>query len=44
MQSNDSVTFSGQHMGYEEFFNQMVEALGIIIDRPPKGRLRKMES
>jgi len=24
--------------------NQMVEALGIIIDRPPKGKPHKMES
>ncbi len=32
-------------MGYEEFFKQMVGALGIsIIDRRPKGRPRKMES
>jgi len=31
-------------MGYEEFLTQMVEALGIIIDRCPKGRPRKMES
>jgi len=31
-------------MGSKEFFIQMVEALGIIIDRRPKGRLRKMES
>jgi hypothetical protein len=31
-------------MGSEEFLKQMVEALGIIIDRHPKGRLRKMES
>jgi len=28
----------------EEFLNRMVEALGIIIDRRPKGRPRKMES
>jgi len=28
-------------MGPEEFFNRMIEALGIIIDRRPKGRLRK---
>jgi hypothetical protein len=28
----------------EEFLNQMVEALGIIIDRSPKRRPRKMES
>ncbi len=31
-------------MGPEEFLNQMVEALGIIIDRRPKGKPRKMES
>ena len=31
-------------MGNEEFLNQMVEALGIIIDRHSKGRSRKMES
>jgi hypothetical protein len=31
-------------MGSVEFLNQMVEALGIIIDRRPKGRTRKMES
>jgi len=31
-------------MGSEEFFNRMVEALGIIIDRHLKGRPRKMES
>jgi len=32
-------------MEYEEFFNQMIETLGItIIDRRPKGRSRKMES
>jgi len=31
-------------MGSEEFLNQMVEALGITIDRRPKGRPRKMES
>jgi hypothetical protein len=31
-------------MGSEEFFNQMVEGLGITIDRRPKGRPRKMES
>jgi len=28
----------------EEFFNRMVEDLDIIIDRRPKGKLRKMES
>ena len=31
-------------MGFEEFLNWRVEALGIIIDRRPKGRPRKMES
>ncbi len=31
-------------MGSEEFLRRMVEALGIIIDRRPKGRLRKMEN
>ena len=31
-------------MGPEEFFNQMIETLGIIIDRRPKERLRKMDS
>jgi hypothetical protein len=31
-------------MGSEEFFNQMAETLGIITDRCPKGRPRKMEN
>ena len=31
-------------MGSEEFLNRMVEASGIVIDRCPKGRARKMES
>jgi len=31
-------------MGSEEFLNQMVETLGIIIDKCPKGKPRKMES
>ena len=31
-------------MGSEEFLNKIVEALGIIIDRGPKGRPRKIES
>ncbi len=30
-------------MGSEEFLIRMVEALGIIIDIRPKGRLRKRE-
>ena len=36
--------FSGKPIGSEEFLNRMVEALGIIIDRRPKGRPRKMEN
>ena len=43
-QVNNSVTFSGELIGSKEFLNQMVEVLGIILDRRPKGRLRKMES
>jgi len=45
-QVNNSVTFSGQPkpIGSEEFLNQMIEALGIIINKRPKGRPRKMES
>jgi len=32
-------------MGSEEFLNRLVAALGItIIDRRPKGKLRKMKS
>ena len=41
---NNSIIFSGKPIGSEEVLNQMVEALGIIIDIRPKGRLRKMES
>ena len=43
-QINNSVTCSGKPMGSEEFFHQIVETLGINIDRCPKGRPRKMES
>ncbi|MCK4376606.1 MAG: hypothetical protein KAV97_00085 [Actinomycetia bacterium] len=43
-QVNNSVIFSGKPIGSEEFFNQMVETLGIIIDKPPKGRPHKRES
>ena len=31
-------------MGYVEFINRMIAALGIIIDRRPRGRPRKMEN
>ena len=31
-------------MGSEEFINRIVEALGIITDKHPKKRPRKMES
>jgi len=31
-------------IGSEEFLNQIVEALDIVIDRRSKGRPRKMES
>ena len=41
---SNSVTFSGKPIGPEEFLNQMVEVLVIIINRRPKGRPRKMES
>ena len=43
-QVNNSVIFNGKPMGTEEFLDQMGEALGIIIDRHTKGRLRKMGS
>jgi len=44
-QVNNSVTFfSGKPIVSEEFLNRIVEALGIIIDRRPKERPRKMES
>ena len=39
-----SVTSSGTPIRSEEFFNQIVEALGIIIDRHPKRRPRKIGS
>jgi len=43
-QVNNSVTFSGQPMGSVEFLIQMVEALGITVDRCSKGRPRKREN
>jgi len=44
-QVNNLVTFNGKPIGSEEFLNRIIEALDItIIDRRPKGRLRKRES
>ena len=43
-QVNNSITFSRKLIGSEALLNQMVEALGIIIDRRPKGKPHKMES
>ncbi len=43
-QVNNSVAFSGKPIGFEELLNQIVKALGIIIDRRPKGSPCKMES
>ena len=43
-QVNNSVTFYVKPIEPEEFFYQMVEALGIIIDRPLEGSPRKRES
>jgi len=43
-QVNNPVISSGKPMGFEEFLNRMVEALGINIDRHLKGRPHKMES
>jgi len=40
---NNSVTFRGIPIGSEGILIQMVEALGIIIDRSSKGRSRKWE-
>ena len=43
-QGNNLITFDGKPIGSEEFFNRMVEALGIIVDRRPKERPRKNEN
>jgi len=43
-QVNNPVTFSRKPIVSEKFLNRMVVALGIIIDRRPKGRSHKMES
>ena len=42
--ANNSVTFNGKPIESVEFLNRMVEALGITVDRRPKGRPRKIES
>jgi len=43
-QVNNSVTFNGNPIGPDELLNRMVEALGIIIDRCPKGKPCKKEN
>jgi len=43
-QVNNSITFSEKPVGSEEFLNQIVEVLDIIVDRRPKGKPRKRES
>ncbi|GAI07356.1 unnamed protein product [marine sediment metagenome] len=43
-QTADFFCLVGKLIGFEEFLNQMVGALGIIIDRRPKGRPRKIEN
>ena len=43
-QVNNLLTFSGKPIGSGEFFNLIVAALGIIIDRRPKGGPRKREN
>jgi len=40
-QVNNLVIFIGKPIGTEEFINQMVDALGITIDRRSKERTRK---
>ena len=43
-QSGDWLSYRDKTIESEEFLNQMVEALGIIIDRRSKERIRKGES
>lgn len=43
-QVNNSVIFSGKSIGPEEYFNRMIEALDIIIDRPPRGKPLKRKN
>jgi len=44
MQINNPGIFSIKPMGSEEFLIRMIKALGITIDRYPKGRHCKIES
>ena len=41
---NNSTSHFLKQLVSEEFLNQMVETLGIIIDRRPKGRPRERKS
>ena len=43
-QINHPTAFSGKPIEPEEFLNRMVVALGITIDKRPKGSPRKRES
>jgi len=44
-QLNNSVKFSGKLIGFEEFLNRLVAALGItIIDSRPEEKPHKMEN
>ena len=43
-QVNNLKTFSGKLTTSKEFLNQMVEVLGITMDRRLKGRPRKREN
>ena len=43
-QVNNLITFSRKPIGPEEFLNQMIEALGILINRCFKESPRKMEA
>ena len=42
-QVNNSVSLNGKPIESEKFLNQVVEAIGIIINRRPKGRSCEME-
>ncbi len=40
-QVNNKLTFNKKPIGSEEFLNQIVEVLGISVDRRPKERPKK---